>query len=80
MGRGGSNRGGLILGAEAGYLYDWNRQHQQLGEEGKNNCKKLKKKIDKVTKKNKNLKHKKVMFGLTRNHEDSSVTITIYEI
>lgn len=28
---------------------------------------------------NKNLKHKKVMFGLTKNSEDGSMTITIYE-
>lgn len=29
---------------------------------------------------NKTLKHKKVMFGLTRDQETSSVTITVYEI
>lgn len=29
---------------------------------------------------NKNLKHKKVMFGLTRDTESQAVTITIYEI
>ncbi|MDT3699954.1 MAG: YpmA family protein [Thermincola sp.] len=29
---------------------------------------------------NKNLKHKKVMFGLTRNTETQEATITIYEI
>lgn len=29
---------------------------------------------------NKNLKHKKVMFGLTRNPETQEATITIYEI
>lgn len=28
---------------------------------------------------NKNLKHKNVMFGLTKNSEDGSMTITIYE-
>ncbi|MHB9095343.1 MAG: YpmA family protein [Eubacteriales bacterium] len=29
---------------------------------------------------NKTLKHKNVMFGLTRNQENGSMTITIYEI
>jgi hypothetical protein len=29
---------------------------------------------------NKTLKHKKIMFGLTRNSETQEVTITIYEI
>jgi len=29
---------------------------------------------------NKNLKHKKVMFGLHKNSEDGTMTITIYEI
>lgn len=29
---------------------------------------------------NKNLKHKKVMFGLTKNQENGSMTISIYEI
>lgn len=29
---------------------------------------------------NKTLKHKKVMFGLTRDNESQAVTITIYEI
>lgn len=29
---------------------------------------------------NKNLKHKKVMFGLTKNKENGSMTISIYEI
>lgn len=29
---------------------------------------------------NKTLKHKKVMFGLTKNHEDGSMTVSIYEI
>lgn len=29
---------------------------------------------------NKNLKHKKVMFGLTRNTDTQESTITIYEI
>ncbi|WP_347491001.1 YpmA family protein [Desulfoscipio sp. XC116] len=28
---------------------------------------------------NKNLKDKKVMFGLTKNNEDNNLTITIYE-
>lgn len=29
---------------------------------------------------NKNLKHRKVMFGLQKNSEDGTMTITIYEI
>lgn len=29
---------------------------------------------------NKTLKHKKVMFGLTKKQEDGSMTISIYEI
>jgi hypothetical protein len=29
---------------------------------------------------NKTLKHKKVMFGLAKNHENGSMTISIYEI
>lgn len=29
---------------------------------------------------NKTLKHKKVMFGLTKNKEDESMTISIYEV
>ncbi len=28
---------------------------------------------------NKSLKHKRLMFGLTKNNEDGSMTITIYE-
>ncbi|TYO97768.1 YpmA family protein [Desulfallas thermosapovorans] len=28
---------------------------------------------------NKNLKDKKIMFGLTKNNEENSLTITIYE-
>lgn len=29
---------------------------------------------------NKTLKHKKVMFGLTKNTEESTMTISVYEI
>ncbi len=29
---------------------------------------------------NKNLKHKNVMFGLTKNKENGSMTISIYEV
>jgi len=47
-----TKRGGLIDGAEAGYLYDWQRQHMNEGLERKKKRSDLQKKIDKVMKKN----------------------------
>ena len=49
---------GLIPGAEAGYFYDWTRQHQNEDFENKKKCKKLKKRMNKLTKRNKILRHK----------------------
>lgn len=48
----------LPPGTEAGYLYDYNRQSQSKREEDKKKYVRLKKKIDKLSKKNKNLKRK----------------------
>ncbi len=51
-------RGGLINGAEAGYLYDWQRQHQSADLERKKKRSELQRKIDKVTKKNRPIKNR----------------------
>jgi hypothetical protein len=42
----------------AGFAYDWNRQKQQQTVDAKKKNKTLKKKIDKLTGKNRNLKHR----------------------
>ncbi len=49
-------KGGLINGAEAGYVYDWQRQHMNVGVERKKKHSELQKKIDKVVKKNRPIK------------------------
>mgnify|MGYP007061395952 CR=1 FL=1 len=46
-------------GAEAGYVYDSIRQQQNKQSEQVNRCKKLKKKIDKLSGKNRNFKLKR---------------------
>ncbi len=51
-----TKRGGLIDGAESGYLYDWQRQHLDSGLERKKKRSELQKKIDKVVKKNRPIK------------------------
>jgi hypothetical protein len=43
----------------AGFAYDWNRQQQKANQEAKQKKKALKKKIDKLTKNNHNLRHKR---------------------
>ena len=45
-------------GDGAGFAYDWNRQKQQQTADNKNKKKTLKKKIDKLTGKNRNLKRR----------------------
>lgn len=46
-------------GAEAGYVYDFNRQQQNWQIEQIEKCKKLKKKMDKLSKKNRIVKFKR---------------------
>jgi hypothetical protein len=43
----------------AGFAYDWNRQKEKENQEAKQKTKTLKKKIDKLTKKNHNLRPKR---------------------
>lgn len=45
-------------GAEAGYLYDWERQRQRLDEANKKKHMDLQKKINKLSKKNRPIKRK----------------------
>ena len=42
----------------AGFAYDWNRQKQQQQVDAKKKKKVLEKKIDKLTGKNRNIKHR----------------------
>lgn len=51
-------RNNLPPGTESGYRLDWERQHSNKNEADKEKYRKLKKKIDKLSKKNKIIKRK----------------------